>query len=209
MRRLSIAMSLAAVLGTLTACESGTEPGTSRLTAEEAEALADVLTGEAFQSVDSDPDVSADEDLVVNASVPVDFTHEFTRTVQCPEGGAVTVEGSRAGTRDRDARSFSVEIQATKTYGLCAWGLGDRDVVVTVDGSLTLEASLARVDGRHSGVQEISLTGSFTWSTDDGREGACEVAMSARFDPSVDERQVEGDFCGRRISIRRAWRFGP
>lgn len=210
MRRLPLFLAVAVTLG-LAACESGPAEPSAALTPTESTELADALASEAFTTADQTTDAEPSPDVLTSfdrsAEVPVTYTREFTETVQCPLGGTVVTSGTASGERDREARSWSRELSATRTYAVCGFPVGD--VMLTVDGILTLEASLARVAGEPRGTQSVTLAGSLDWSTADGREGTCEVDMEASFDPETHTRTVTGAFCGRRLSIRRAWHFGP
>lgn len=210
MRRISSTLAMAGIVG-LAACDSGITEPPEALTRAEVTELADAMSLEAFTAAEAgaEADVSPDGAVTFDAgaAVPVTYTREFTETVQCPAGGTVVTSGTATGERDREARSWSRELSATRTYTVCGFPVGD--VALTVDGSLSLEASMARVAGEPQGTQSVSLVGSFDWSTADGREGTCDVDMHASFAPDTHTRTVTGDFCGRHVSIRRAWHFGP
>jgi hypothetical protein len=51
-----------------------------------------------------------------------------------------------------------------------------------------------------------SQTGSFTYTTSDGRSGTCSVNLTTNFDPETRVQTVKGTFCGKEVKAKRKGR---
>lgn len=199
----------------LAACgDDGTTAPPDVLGGDEAADLAVFLSGQGYEGTSAEMasrlSSGTGEGVVATTSEPVPFEKDFRRAARCPLGGGVVVRGTLSGERDPDTRSGTLDVRAAKRHDACAFAVREGEVRITLDGAprLLLRAHLARENGEPVGVQRMALGGGLAWSTDDGREGVCEVDLAASFDPDSGEQRVTGDFCGRRISVRRAWAIG-
>ena len=197
---------LAAAL-VLAACgESATGPDAGALSAAEAQTLAagfgaqdaSVLGGFGTPTFSTS---SAE----AGPSLAVTVTDQFTRTRTCPEGGSVTVQGTRTHTYDRDARSASFQFTATRTENACAWtGPGGATITVNGNPNTQLTASHTVTNGV-PGIGTATKKGSFTWTRSTGQSGTCTVDLTQTWDPATHTYTLKGTFCNQTIDLTRTW----
>ena len=132
---------------------------------------------------------------------------EFTWVHSCPLGGEVTMTGTRSRTRDSETRTGTLDVSATRTFVDCARPLVD-STVITLNGEVTLTAHREWQAGSWHGAQELTLSGSVSWVTDDDRSGTCVIDVEASFDPATHTRTVTGTVCGEDVGAFRGWTFG-
>lgn len=193
-------------LGALPACDDAAAPGTGGLTADEVTALSDAMVDADFDltgtvalaglEAELDPQVSAD---------PVTATTEFTVSRPCPVDGQVVVEGVHVRVWDRETHTGTSDLSLVKTHEACARTVGTVTITVQGQPNVALEAHHAWADGRRDGLQTLTMKGGIGWSTDDGREGACAIDVSATFDPEAHTRTVTGTFCNRVFERTTTW----
>jgi hypothetical protein len=183
------AAALAGALITTAACDRGTTgPGAAELSTAELSTLAPQFDALAF--------------AMASFVVPQTLDREFTHTRACPKGGTTTMAGRVTGQADRETRTRSSEMKATKTDQNCAFEAGRSGVVVTVNGNpnIELQHSMKIVNGAPSGPQTSSQKGGFTWKRSDGASGSCTVDLKSVFDPDTNTHTVSGLMCDRQIN---------
>ncbi|HYJ80910.1 MAG TPA: hypothetical protein VEW03_14960, partial [Longimicrobiaceae bacterium] len=136
-RKLFIPGALAAVLALTAGCDqSSTGADDTGLTPAEIQELAAEVGGQDASALGSFGNPSYD---VVSAdggiSAATTVTNTFTITRTCPQGGSVTLQGTRTHTFDRPTQSASHEFNATRTENACAFGGRREGVVITINGN--------------------------------------------------------------------------
>jgi hypothetical protein len=168
-------------------CDSATVPHDGALTAEDSELLAVEI--EAVGST-----------MLESAAMSRGTT--FSHTRECPRGGSVSVTGSITGERDLDTRTATMQITTTNTHASCALGRGpERTITITGNPSITFTANRKLVNGAPSGLQTTRKVGGFTYTTNGGRSGSCEIDVASSFDPATGTFAMKGTNCGRSIDI--------
>lgn len=200
--KFALAVLLLAPLG---ACDDAAGPGTG-LDAEELATLSEAMVAGDFDY--SASVAAAQPEGAAVALDPVTATGEFSGARPCPVGGQILFEGTRSRTWDSETLEGSADLSMTKTHEACAREV--RDVVITLNGdpNIAIEAHHAWNAEGPTGLQTLSIHGAFTWSTDDGREGACTVDIEASFDPETMTRTVVGTFCDRTWEETTTWSGG-
>lgn len=199
---------LAALFVLFTACSDdalGPAGASSSLQDTEASeialAQADLLDGMLDVEMDGNPSVApgaeGDDSGVAFANAPVSRTFSFTRTRECPEGGAIVASGRATHTADRETHTVTLEFEGEKDIQECAVVHGD--VVITVDGGGTFEGFRKKVNGEYSGPQTNAQSGRFEWVTSDGRSGECTYALTVTWNPDTHTKSIVGHVCDREI----------
>lgn len=174
------------------ACDRGaTEPGAAELSSAEISALAPQFDALAF--------------AMASVAVTQAIDREFTHTRACPKGGTTTLAGRVTGQGDRETRTRTSEMTATKTDQNCSFEAGRRGVTVTVNGNpnVVLQHNMKIVNGLPTGLQTSSQKGAFTWQRSDGASGSCTVDVRSVFDPDTKTHTVSGTMCDRQINVVR------
>ena len=161
---------LAATLLLAAACKDLTGPKNA-LTADESADLANQI-GSAIVSAPTSDGGASFTRVPTNASLEAVPVNINVegRSVPCPRGGTTTVTVHIEGTAD----------QATH--------------------SLTATAHVEIANGLPVGVHTVSGSGSFTWSTRDGRSGSCTIEYTATRDYTNHTVSVQGSFCSNQLS---------
>ncbi len=197
-RKLLMSFALAAVAAGCS--DSGTEPTSSDLTADDAEVLASFLV---------DDDVAA-RWSAESAEELRTGSHEFSRVVDCPAGGSRGVTGEGNSTFDPSTRILETNWTTTHFHDECAFVHPRRrvDVLVVIDGSITAtgNASYQLPEQRGTGKEvlsyDVTRVGSTTTTIGD-RTRTCEVDVTEHFDPETKAFHVTGTICGRVVDIVR------
>lgn len=198
-------VSLVSVLAVAAACgESSTSP-TGKLQADEAAAVALYFDTMAASSVASSGALAARTPGATGGAgfsatmAPVSLTVEST--ILCPRGGETHLSFALTGQVDPQTNSLDVDLTGTHAPAACAFPSKELTITITGTPGLTSTAHLSMVNGAPSGVQTSSTTGSFDWSTSDGRSGHCEVAYTTEVDFAAGTVKVDGNFCGTTIHL--------
>jgi len=137
--------------------------------------------------------------------------------VECMKGG----KAQTSGTMEGDGSNRTIE--GTSTFTDCAeyqppchgWNCNVDDPVITLNGDVHRETEVAfiRSDGWTDFDIEGKLSGEFTWETDDGESGICELDLIAVSevdligDPVHDIREegrMSGTVCGTPVDVEGA-----
>ncbi len=183
---------LAGALITTAACDRGTTgPGAAELSTAELSTLAPQFDALAF--------------AMASFVVPQTVDREFSHTRACPKGGSTTLAGRVTGEADRETRTRTSEMKATKTDQNCSFEVDRRGATVTVNGNpnIALQHNMKIVNGAPSGLQTSSQKGAFTWQRSDGASGSCTVDVRSVFDPDAKTHTVSGTMCDRQINVVR------
>ncbi len=183
---------LAGALITTAACDRGTTgPGAAELSTAELSTLAPQFDALAF--------------AMASFVVPQTVDREFSHTRACPKGGSTTLAGRVTGEADRETRTRTSEMKATKTDQNCSFEVDRRGATVTVNGNpnIVLQHNMKIVNGAPSGLQTSSQKGAFTWQRSDGASGSCTVDVRSVFDPDAKTHTVSGTMCDRQINVVR------
>lgn len=183
---------LAGALITTAACDRGTTgPGAAELSTAELSTLAPQFDALAF--------------AMASFVVPQTLDREFSHTRACPKGGSTTLAGRVTGEADRETRTRTSEMKATKTDQNCSFEVDRRGATVTVNGNpnIVLQHNMKIVNGAPNGLQTSSQKGAFTWQRSDGASGSCTVDVRSVFDPDAKTHTVSGTMCDRQINVVR------
>jgi hypothetical protein len=149
-------------------------------------------------------------------------TTTVDRTRPCPQGGTTRTVSTVTSVVDTVARTGKVTTSSTDTPAACAFTvdslnatlrtIANPGTVITITGAPSLQSqstssySWAASDsarggrltrGNTTGTQ----TGSFTYTTSDGRSGTCAVSLSTVFNPVERTQTVTGTFCGQAVNV--------
>jgi hypothetical protein len=195
----------------LSACDDTTASSGDQLSDAEVTVLSENLVTTAFDATTSVATADADVAQLDGATIAgdaVSSTLEFTRTVSCPLGGQVVLEGIRTREWDFDTWSGYMDFELTKTHESCVRPAREaEDVSITLDGAPDVLVSVHHewADGQRTGIQSMSLLGAIDWVTSDGRSGTCEIDVEASFDPETHTRTVTGTVCDHAVAWSRQW----
>lgn len=218
-RRTAPALAAAALLAALAAgaCgEGGTGPAAgATLSAAEASDLAASMDGTGNQVVGTQTgqlDVSsATPPVTASGSVGslspdlLSASTTFHAQRDCRLGGTVTVDGQVDHSFDTGTGTLTADFRATVTHDGCVLPVRGHRITVTGDPNLRLQAHRQRVNGLPSGLQTLSLTGTFTWEKADGTGGSCQVDLQGQLDPDAHTRTIDGTFCGHEVHESLTW----
>ncbi len=145
------------------------------------------------------------------------------RTAPCPQGGTIESVTVVTTVVDTVARTGTVSTESTDTPVSCALAVDSRNTTlqlianpnttITITGAPSIvsesessysweEAGASGRRGRFTrGASTGSQTGSFTYTTSDGRSGTCAVDLSFEFDPDTRTHTIGGTFCGQAVDI--------
>ena len=129
----------------------------------------------------------------------------FSRSRSCPAGGETSVEGTLQRMLDPDTGLMEASFSGTRTRSDCAFV--QNELVVTVNGSATLEWFRRRIDGLPDGPQTTSVAGFVDVTRSDGAERSCEFSFDFVRDPSEGIRSMSGTMCG--VSVTRTVSWNP
>lgn len=150
-------------------------------------------------------------------------TTSVDRTRPCPQGGTTRSVSTVTSVVDTVARTGRVTTRTTDTPAACAFTvdslnttirtIANPGTVVTITGapSLVSESTssyawaaagdTARGGRVTRGATTGRQTGSFTYTTSDGRSGTCAVSLTTTFDPAARTHKVAGTFCGQAVDV--------
>ncbi len=174
-----------------------------QLTDDEAAFLAEEFAGVALDGVSSSMAGSpgfagAPSASDAPAAGPITWERSFTETRPCPAGGTVTTSGTSKGTIDSETHSGTVEVNHTLAMDDCARTRGDVTITVNTDPAITMTGTVT-IEAGHRAEGSFTKTGTFLWTTSDGRSGSCEVNLTITWGADG-SHTVTGTMCGREIS---------
>ena len=200
MRRLATLALFASLLLT-GACSDSDEPigpvPDADLTLAEAAALAGLFAGEAIGSTAGQVPNGA----AAVAGAPVPFDLALSVTAPCPLGGEVAFQGSVVGELDVEAESLSVTFTASQVHASCTVDAEGTTVTVSGNPGLNLTSHLTVAGNPPEGTHTATLTGGFTWSSADGREGDCDIDVSTTVDVGTETGSASGTVCGHSVDV--------
>ena len=196
---LSLAAAVALIAG---ACEPLSGPN-GQLTDDEAAFLAQEFADVALNGVSASMAgapgfAGAPSAADAPAAGPITWERTFTETRPCPAGGTRTTSGSSQGTIDSETRSGTVEVNHTLAMDDCARTRGDVTITVNTDPAITIIGTVT-IEAGHRAGGSFTKTGTFFWTTSDGRSGSCEVNLTITWGPDGDHTMT-GTMCGRDVS---------
>jgi len=193
-------VSLAATVLLAAACKDLTGPKNA-LTADESADLANQI-GSAIVSAPTSDGGASYTRIPVQANleaVPVNITVDG-RSVPCPRGGTTTISVHIEGTADQATHSLTADVTGSQLPNACGFLVRGKTVFVTATEPLTATAHVEIANGVPVGVHTVTGSGSFTWSTRDGRSGSCTIAYTATRDYTNHTVSVQGSFCSTQLS---------
>lgn len=187
---------LAAGIALLAACTDSTSTG-DVLDAQEAADIAEELLDATFDAMASSTTAGSPLGSAPLKAVPVTFP--ISHTESCEGSGSISVSGSISGDIDQNG-SGSLSLSITETVTDCRITKNLKEFVVSSDPTLQMTGDFTFTNGQPSGVQSLSFSGSFTWTSGDGRSGGCGMNLTVTFDPTTATGSMTGDVCGQSIS---------
>ena len=175
-------------VGMLAFLAAGCDNADYPIALDEADALAQAIVGASQASHDRLDGLAA-----AGANVEV---REYDITVDCPDGGTVTLKG----TIEVDEEAGTAKQEGTQTYNNCDLGVGE---ITVVEGRLS-DVQMW-VSGHDTVTWDASAAGSLFAESDDGGSGECKVDLTVRItfrlDPNtrnvVDwDGHMAGTVCG-------------
>lgn len=150
-------------------------------------------------------------------------TTTVERTRPCPQGGTTRSASTVTSVVDTVARTGSVTTRTTDTPAACSFTvdslnttlrtIANPGTVITITGAPSLVSqstssyAWAAAGGSERGGRVTrgattgTQTGSFTYTTSDGRSGTCAVSLATTFDPAARTQKVSGTFCGQAVDV--------
>jgi hypothetical protein len=150
-------------------------------------------------------------------------TTTVDRTRPCPQGGTTRSVSTVTSVVDTVARTGRVTTSSTDTPAACAFTvdslnatirtIANPGTVITITGAPSLvgqstssyawaaAGDSARGGRVTRGATTGTQTGSFTYTTSDGRSGTCAVNLTTAFDPTARTQKVAGTFCGQAVDV--------
>jgi hypothetical protein len=179
------------------ACGDSTAPR-GGLTQREAEALALQLSGVASAASGGSVgrSIEAPQGSIAFAVVPSPVNLGMQTTVACPKGGSAKVSVTIVGTIDQTTQSITADVTGSFVPTGCA--VTADAVTLTLSGSpgLATATHVSVVNGQPTGLQTLSVTGGFAWTSSDGRSGSCTVDYKATADAAANKATLTGSVCG-------------
>ena len=190
----------------LAACEGATDPALdTSLSEAEARELAAAWDGVAAGAIAGFGPLFTVHEAGGPSAAATTSTTSFKRQHACPVGGASTIEGTIAVTRDPATRTGSMKMNATRTDSACtipARGQSQGTITITGNPNIQLAANHAWTNGV-PGVHTHTQKGSFTWTRSTGGTGTCAVDLTGTFTPATQTYTLAGTFCGRTVNVTR------
>lgn len=194
----------AAGLALLTACGGDPiAPAGDPLSEAEAAAIAQFMTGSAFEGLEFDggegPSASiAPAPSARGSSEPVEFDVSVEVTGGCPLGGSISVSGAYQGFIDSETESGTLTLDVDVSADACGFPAEETTFTVDTNPNLALDGNFEWAAGQPVGEQTFSYVGTVLWSADDGRSGSC--AFDLQVTRSENGSLVEsGTSCGTSI----------
>ena len=182
------------------ACGDLSDPS-HQLTDDEAAFLAQEFAGIALQGVSGSMSGSpglAGSPANASAAGPITWQRSFTETRPCPAGGTVTTGGTNKGTIDSETHSGTVEVSHTLSMDDCARVRNEITFTVTTDPDIIMVGTVTIEAGHRTGGS-FTKTGTFLWTTSDGRSGSCEVNLTIAWNAD-DSHTITGTVCGKEVN---------
>ncbi|MEJ2502323.1 MAG: hypothetical protein P8177_03255, partial [Gemmatimonadota bacterium] len=151
------------------ACSDVTGSSGDALTAAEVATLSETLVTTTFDATTEVATTDANAvqlDGIELSADRVTSTLEFTRTVACPLGGQVVMEGVRAREWDWSTWTGFMDFELTKTHEACVRPAREaEDVSLTLDGAPNVVGVIHHEwsGGRRMNIQTMSLQGAVDW----------------------------------------------
>jgi hypothetical protein len=181
----------------LAACSDVAGPG--ELTTEEASFLADEFASSSLATLGTGMGaMPGGAPPALEAGPPITWNRTWEATRNCPAGGTVTMAGSVNGEIDRDTRSGTLAVTHSMDMDDCARTRGDVTITVTTDPVITMTGSVSFQAGQRASGS-FTKTGTFLWTTSDGRSGSCEVNLSITWGADGGH-SITGTMCAREIN---------
>lgn len=194
-------LSLLAGLTLLTAACSDLSGPDQQLTDDEAAFLAEEFASVALDGVTSSMAGSpgtAGAPAYAAAAGPITWERSFTETRPCPAGGTRTTSGTSKGTIDSETHSGTVEVSHTLSMDDCARTRDSVTITVNTDPAIVMAGTVI-IEAGHRASGSFTKTGTFLWTTSDGRSGSCEVNLTITWGADGGHT-VTGTMCGKEIS---------
>ena len=201
LQRWTPAFAALALLTLASAC--ATEPVTpgadGDLSLDEAVTLATALGLQTLE-VGRNPGSVARPAPAPQAGETVAVDYDFTRP--CLRGGSVRSSGKiRVETDPGPPERTVADVQATEVHNACVFLVGDTDIAVTGDPSVTSTVHAASLAQRAWGPQTVSVVGGFSWVADDGRSGRCDLDIWVSADDDAGVHTTRGSICGHTFDV--------
>jgi glutamate synthase domain-containing protein 3 len=142
---------------------------------------------------------------VTVGGVPVSFEHALESSHPCPSGGSLALTYNASGTVDEEVGSAVLDVTGSQRHVACAFQ--HNGITITVDGTpdIDYEAHASILNDQPNAPFTVDVTGSFNWSTSDGRSGTCSITYSDELDFAAQRRTVEGNICGHSFNGSFTW----
>lgn len=201
----SLPCALAAVL-LLAACgdtPAGPDPALDGAEADLAAAALDDLAAGVVDGLFAAPLFSTSAPAGGDVRAAVTLDESFTRTVGCPGGGSVTVQGRTIGTMDRATRTGARVTEATRVENACVVNVRNGATLTLSGAPSTAMRAEQSVTAGVPGPRTVTHRGAFTWTRSTGGSGGCAVDLVSVLNPETRTITVSGTFCGRSVNVTR------
>jgi hypothetical protein len=190
-----LTLSASVLLVAAAACSELTGPK-SALTADESAELAKQLGSAIISAPTSESGVSMN--LIpseANRSAAPTVIHIASQSIACPRGGTTSITVDITANVNQQAHTMTADVTGSQLPNNCGFLVRGHVVYVTATEPLSATAHVEYANGLPTGVHTVSGSGSFTWSTKDGRGGSCTVDYDASTDYVNHTVNVSGSFC--------------
>jgi hypothetical protein len=190
MRRFSLGgMSLLAVMA-MAACSDSVTDTLGDLTADEAEALAEVV-GQTVMTTWSDPGTAAGGPAPIAAII---IESDFEGDAPCPLGGQVAMSGDLILEIDDETEDMTFDYSVTQVHQNCAAASED-GIVFTLNGAPNVSATLFVQALQDTLSFSSNYSGAVDWSTQ-GRSGTCSLSVQFSFEMNATTEAGSGSMTG-------------
>ena len=140
----------------------------------------------------------------IGRPTPSSVDRSISRTMPCPAGGSMTVEGTLEGTFDRDTRTLEINGTGTRASDGCTFARNE--MTITIEGSSSWEWTRRLVNGMTDGLQTRRYYGSWTATNDEGLTRSCTFDYTVAYDPETRTTSVDGELCDSPLQPRESWK---
>lgn len=189
------------------ACEREATGPADELSAAEVLALAPQLAAPGIAMVDGFALGMHAPPMGIGTRGPGPSSTEFTRTMPCPGGGQITMQGSAQVSFDRETRSMSSRFEATQTAQACVLNAHQTPVVMSGNPSVRITATRTVEQGR---LVEAKTTqkGSVVYQRGDASR-TCDIDLTSSVDATTHTVSITGSMCGSPVDRTHQWREPP
>ncbi len=136
-----------------------------------------------------------------HALVPDTTVTTSEGTPPCPQGGVLNMQMQDTLIVDEVGPTMAVNIGGTHQPVNCVHSAGGTRITINADPPFVWSSRMRMVGGFPSQPIVETLTGSFQWTTNDGRSGSCNVNYTRVLNAMTGSETRGGTICGHNFTI--------